>query len=439
MEEERQQLRDPLTRGLESSSYGSGGVLEAAAVAAAEPTLLGFRSRQQLEWNRALFEGRGTTHWSHQQHKRPLHSSWRIVDRDAPFGQSFGRLHINRMNRSQALYRADWFHTVVNSSNWIVLVVFLALYCAAVVVFAVMFMTISKPCALDLDTFQEAYAFSLETFMTIGFEFPANGADHDFVHSCPALFVIITLESAIGVIVNAICVGLVFSRFSRAQTRASTIIFSKNAVVRRVNGRLKFMFNVVEMRKHTLVEAHVRCYAVSRHEIADSSFCFVRTDAMRLIKPDDELGSTIFMGLPSLIVHDIDGYSPLHKQEDSGSTGLLRRECDNTAEEDAQTASSMREYPDDYRKDDALFENYMKERRVEILCLVEGIDSVTSDTIQARHSYVWEDICMHHDFVPSVLEDTSGALSLDYEQFHKTFPVPEELKDSPPMYLFSAS
>ena len=46
----------------------------------------------------------------------------------------------------------------------------------------------------------------------------------------------------IGVLADAVFMGLVFTRIQRGQTRATTVVFSDWAVVRRVRGRLRFMF-----------------------------------------------------------------------------------------------------------------------------------------------------------------------------------------------------
>ncbi|GMH73996.1 hypothetical protein TrRE_jg2083, partial [Triparma retinervis] len=38
---------------------------------------------------------------------------------------------------------------------------------------------------------------------------------------------------------------------------------------------------------------------------------------------------------------------------------------------------------------------FMKDREAELVVLVEGIDVMTSATLQARHSYRWDDRCGH--------------------------------------------
>ena len=127
-------------------------------------------------------------------------------------------------------------------------------------------------------------------------------------------------------------------------------------------GRYHFMFQICEMRKHVLLEGHVRCAApppsalrATPHPSSASMYivrawnrgsgrgkqltsrrgrcrwrrgrCYaVRRDydylatgqtahcqpfVMRLQHPDDELGAMLLMNLPSVVVHAVDNWSPL--------------------------------------------------------------------------------------------------------------------------------
>jgi len=75
----------------------------------------------------------------------------------------------------------------------------------------------------------------------------------------------------------------------------------------------------------------------------------------------------------------------------------------------------------------------------EIVVLIEGIDATTSYTIQARHSYTVTDVLFHHDFQPCVTELPSGGACLDFSKFHSVQHVEKEHRDLPPKYLFSCS
>lgn len=62
------------------------------------------------------------------------------------------------------------------------------------------------------------------------------------------------------------------------------------------------------------------------------------------------------------------------------------------------------------------------ESELEIVVLMEGIDAITSDTCQARHSYTIDDIVWDGDFEPCVTRTDDGQCSVDYAALHRTMP-----------------
>ncbi len=62
-----------------------------------------------------------------------------------------------------------------------------------------------------------------------------------------------------------------------------------------------------------------------------------------------------------------------------------------------------------------------------MVVLLEGIDAVTSATIQVRHSFKPDEIEFDHRFENCVTVDpeTGGAL-IDFKRFHETQPVAPE-------------
>jgi hypothetical protein len=142
-----------------------------------------------------------------------------------------------------------------------------------------------------------------QTIMTIGYGLPAEMKEQPYFQQCDSALFLITLESLLGVMADALCVGLMYERMSRAQTRATTVVFSDFACISNHAVQTNFeatadqttsaqttsaestlakeqqeevnvnqsratattlTFRVCEMRKHQLVEAHVRCYAIMR-------------------------------------------------------------------------------------------------------------------------------------------------------------------------------
>jgi len=186
----------------------------------------------------------------------------RILPRDSPFHQSSGTLNIQRKNTVKSLYNQSWFYTVIHFSTWKIILLMTLLYAVLCVVFAVPYFWISSQCGLDMKTFLDALYFSLETMVTIGYGVPK---DDPYLNECGYALPLIFVQSVLGCLYDAVCMGLVFSRMSRVNKRATTILFSDKAIVRFTpHGVPYFMFQVCEMRKHQLIEAHVRCYAFLR-------------------------------------------------------------------------------------------------------------------------------------------------------------------------------
>lgn len=192
-------------------------------------------------------------------------SSSRVVDRDGAFNQSRGRMNIRKVIRQKdlaLLYADDLFHTLVDAPTTRCIGFLLMAYMTIVFVYAVLYIFYSEVfgCNLDVDGFVDAYFFSLETMATIGY-----GTSDIFFDDCLGLAVILTSQICVKIIADAVIIGVIYSRISRPNKRAATVVFTKQAVIKRLRGRLYFTFRVCELRKHQLVDAHIRLYAI-RHE-----------------------------------------------------------------------------------------------------------------------------------------------------------------------------
>lgn len=56
-------------------------------------------------------------------------------------------------------------------------------------------------------------------------------------------------HQVLGMILNAITVGIIFSRVSYPQNRGRTIAISDHAIIARRDGTLKFMFRIADIRQ----------------------------------------------------------------------------------------------------------------------------------------------------------------------------------------------
>jgi potassium inwardly-rectifying channel subfamily J len=272
--------------------------------------------------------------------KVPTYNS-RIVDRDCKFHQSNGKLAIKKKIGGEdwrALYSGDLFHSLLDAPSARSIGILLTGYMLLVVLFSIPYYHISRTygCDLGIDSYQEAFAFSLETMATIGY-----GTQDIFFDNCWSPIFVLACQISCKLIADAVIIGVIYSRFGRPNTRASTILFSNHAVIRRISGKLYFMFQLVELRKHQLIEAQVRLYVIKKdidppdinefdREAKDDidngssspkstggkmdvkkSITNFQTCKMRLNFPNDELGGMLIMCLPQVVVHEIDAGSPL--------------------------------------------------------------------------------------------------------------------------------
>lgn len=158
--------------------------------------------------------------------------------------------------------------------------------------------------------------------------------------------------------------GVVFARFTIPRSRAQTILFSRNAVVSIRNGALHLLVQLTDMRRYSLLEAHVRMIYVHTVETEEGEkVTFHRQDLKCSSEigtgdEDEEPNDRLFMLWPVVISHKIDSNSPLY----------------------------------------TLTPNGLAHSHFEIIVVVEGTTQETGNTIQARTSYRPVEILWGHRF-----------------------------------------
>ena len=85
---------------------------------------------------------------------------------------------------------------------------------------------------------------------------------------CPFAIIVMSTQSIIGVIIQACMAGIIFAKFTVPRKRGQTIVFSKNAVITQRNGSLYLICRVCDLRKSSLLEAHVRMVIIKK-EVTD--------------------------------------------------------------------------------------------------------------------------------------------------------------------------
>lgn len=366
----------------------------------------------------------------------------RLLDRDAVYGQSLGRLSIKRASKGSYLRNLrlqDKFHTLMHMSTYRVLAIVFAVFVISWLVFALLFRGISSSCGLQADTFLKALYLAIETLDTIGYGVP----DDPFFQECRVGIFVLGASALWESILNAVLISLITARVARGQPRATSIIFSEKAIISQIAGDWFFMFQVCDIRKHQLCEAHVRLYSI-QHSEAPGGIHF-QTRSLRLQHPDDELGGMLLLALPQVVMHRIDRWSPLcpvDRQRPRDGTpansyafpDIMQRAADGengnrdpncgavgVPRHGSPSAGRLDTFDFQDRKETYSFEEISEnlfKGEFEVLCILEGIDAATSCTIQARHSYTRDDIVFNAAFHRSVERTATGECNINFDRFH---------------------
>eukprot|EP00747_Dinoflagellata_sp_TGD_P103728 gnl/TRDRNA2_/TRDRNA2_169058_c0_seq1.p1 gnl/TRDRNA2_/TRDRNA2_169058_c0~~gnl/TRDRNA2_/TRDRNA2_169058_c0_seq1.p1 ORF type:complete len:447 (-),score=62.34 gnl/TRDRNA2_/TRDRNA2_169058_c0_seq1:145-1485(-) len=365
----------------------------------------------------------------------PSGQQWlpRIMDRKCNFNQSMGRFNIRRKAGAisrQWLHKVDPFHSIVNMGTIKLLTLSASVIIISWLLFALLFLMISKRCDLRANTFLKSLYLSIETVETIGY-----GVFDSYFNSCEEGIFVLGASALWESLLNAVIISVVYTRISRGQSRASSICFSDKAVIIPIEGRLYFMFQVCDFRKHQLCEAHTRCYCI-QHAETNTGITF-QTRAMRLQLPDDELGGMLLPIMPQLIVHRIDAWSPLYPAaaggQREGCTPADSYRFPEIPQRAADGENGNREVHPSRRHEQvglAELAQHIARSEFEVISLVEGIDPGSSNSLQARHSYACEDIVFNATFVRCVSRAVDGACEIHFEDFHKLVELDNPAEDS---------
>ena len=190
----------------------------------------------------------------------------------------------------------------------------------------------------------------------------------------PATFyanLLMTVETAVGLMFVALTTGLVFARFSRPTAR---VLFSNVAVVGPYNGVPMLSIRLANQRQNQMLAAEVSMTLV-RDEVSDEGDLTRRFYDLKLIRNRSPVFALTFR-----VMHPIDADSPLH--------GM----------------------------------NYetLAEQHAEIVVITSGLDETLVQPVSARTSYLPHEILWAHRFVDIFGWTEDGRRAIDYRRFHDT-------------------
>ena len=258
----------------------------------------------------------------------------------------------------------DLYHRILTMGWWGFFASGAAIYLAANLVFGTLYLL--QPGAIANarpGAFADAFFFSVQTMATIGYG-----------QMSPATFyanVLMTVETAVGLMFVALTTGLVFARFSRPTAR---IMFSRVAVVHPYNGTPTLSIRIANQRQNQLLAAEVSI-TLLRDEVSAEGELRRRFYDLALLRDRSPVFALTFT-----VMHPIAADSPLH--------GMTHEELT------AQNA--------------------------ELVVMAGGIDETLVQPVTARTSYVPDEIRWDHRFVDIFGWTEDGRRAIDYTRFHDT-------------------
>lgn len=297
------------------------------------------------------------------------------------------------------------------------------------------------------------YFLLCATSTTVGYGLP-NGSNAYF-NDCQGLQLVIYLQMVWSMLFNAFFIAFMFARLGRSETRGAQVLASNQAIVSlSSSGQVRFQLRLFDIdAQYPVIEAHVRLYAVRKDRPVPRP--------IRILQPNDDLGSVLFLSLPYVVMHHIDIYSMLHPYtpESDLSSGLILRQVDATTGNRDEVfcpicgeafgnhdrwvrharyqrlVERKESFPVKGSHLSLTKEHFLppmqpcteiedlraffKQEIAEVICVVEGIDPLTSGTFQALQSYKYEDIVWDEDtqFAPC-LKVSNGKIMVDLDRFH---------------------
>jgi inward rectifier potassium channel len=210
------------------------------------------------------------------------------------------------------------------------------------------------------------FFFSVETLATVGY-----GDMHPqtfYGHS------VAMIEIFVGLMSLALITGLMFARFSRPRAR---FLFSRNAVVRPIDGKLTLLFRTANERQNVVQDASARL-SLLRDDVTAEGYRIRRIVDLPLLRSQFPL-----FALGWTIMHVIDDTSPLR----------------------GETPESL-----------------SSSQTVFVLSL-SGTDENTGQTLMARGEYASADIRWNSTFHDILEQAPDGTIHIDYSKFHDIEPL----------------
>ncbi len=261
--------------------------------------------------------------------------------------------------------RRDFYFFFLEGSWTRLILSFGFLYVLLNLVFACLFML--EPASVGgtgQQSFADAFAFSVQTFSTVGFGSLSPGTPYGNA--------LVAIEVAVGILMAAIATGIIINKLSRPQ---SAVLFSDSMVVTTRNGQPTLVFRAANARGNEVVDATIQVVALM-DELTPEGHHMRRVLDLNLLRR-----SSPMFALSWTVFHTLDEDSPLFGLDLSGDTPLGA-----------------------------------------IIVTLLGHDATYGSTTHARNIYMASDIRVGERFVDVIGQLDDGRLTIDLTKFHDTVP-----------------
>jgi len=213
-------------------------------------------------------------------------------------------------------------------------------------------------CVDNIVDFTSCFLYSLETQHTIGY------GGRAVTEECPIAVVVMSLQSIVGVVIQACMAGIVFAKFTKPTSRAATILFSKNALITLRNGSFYLVVRLADLRPTHLIECHVSGHFMAKETTEEGEEIPYHLASMAFGSNLDGTTDYIQPFWPIMLSHKIDESSPLYSLA-----------------------------PRDFQS-----------KQFEIIVTLEGVTPETGCSVQVRTSYLPSEILWGQRFEHSTVE-----------------------------------
>ena len=315
-----------------------------------------------------------------------------------------GQKNVRSRHIPRSRYALDIFTTIIDARWKWMIVFFIVSYVFTWTLCATLWWLIMKGRGTDKECFQgvfnwvSAFLYSIETQQTIGYGSRVLNAH------CPEATLLLMIQTVIGMMLDAILLGLVFAKLARPNKRSSTILFSENATITKRDNIFCLLFQVADVRKRQLPEAHIRAYLYRSIKTKEGRKIPFYHESLQVghdhRKYDPDVSpDRLFLLFPVTVVHIIDENSPFFDM-----TASDLEKCD-----------------------------------WEVVVLMEGIVEATGCTLQARTSYLADEILWGNDFVDVVEpDDWSEEEGFRYDLFKMNLLSPVAIPRCSPKEFYEA-